>query len=237
MTIFLKYLFRILLLTTFAYSLAFANNKEIVTNEVIIHNPPKWLKATRVEKITNRIQHKLEWSTRKIHIYWYDTLNEFTKTHSFGQLALAVTQHPRGQSIIQMSPKIDSDAFDTIFAHELVHVIVFQKYKEAIPKWLEEGLANHLSNHDKINYKWLASQPFPKDVKDLAHPFASGGASSTLYRYKASQAFAEMLNKKCDLDNLIRLSVERKMENYMRSYCGIDNLNTAFKDWVTKNAK
>jgi hypothetical protein len=57
-----------------------------------------------------------------------------------------------------------------------------------------------------------------------------------LYRYKASQAFAEMLAGKCDLQNLIRLSVERKMEDYMATYCEIKDLNQAFRDWVKKKA-
>src|SRR5690606_14376126 len=109
------------------------------------------------------------------------------------------------------------------------------KYKSAIPKWLEEGLANHLSRAKKVDYRWLASQPFPEDVRDLAHPF-KGDASQVSYRYKASQAFAEMLDKKCDLQNLIRLSVERNMEDYIRRYCEIPDLNLAFREWVKKQA-
>src|SRR5690606_18961288 len=102
-------------------------------------------------------------------------------------------------------------------------------------KWLEEGLANHLSKMQPVDYKWLAQQPFPNDVRELAHPF-KGDATLVSYRYKASQAFAEMLNKKCDLQNLIRLSVQRKMEDYMRTYCEIKDLNKAFQDWVKKKA-
>ena len=69
----------------------------------------------------------------------------------------------------------------------------------------------------------------------MAHPF-SGAAADVRYRYKASQAFAEMLAKKCDLEELIRLSVTRKMEDYMKSYCEIKDLNAAFHDWVKKKA-
>ena len=87
-----------------------------------------------------------------------------------------------------------------------------------------------------MNYKKLAKHPFPKDIRQLTHPFKST-LTETMYHYRASQALAEMIEAKCDLTNLLRLSVQRKMENYLKSYCEIKDLNSAFKEWVLKKAK
>lgn len=212
-----------------------ADAKDITTNEVKMTNAPEWVRQPRIERITDRIQTKLEWSTRRVGVHWYKTQDDFDRVHKYGAMATAVTKHLNGTSTIHLGPNVTDRNFDEIFGHELVHVIVFQKYKGAIPKWLEEGLANHLSSRGKVNYRWLAAQPFPNDVRELAHPF-QGTASGVLYRYKASQAFAEMLDGKCDLENLIRLSVERKMEDYMSTYCEIKDLNQAFRDWVRKRS-
>ncbi|MCB0391053.1 MAG: hypothetical protein KDD58_07175 [Bdellovibrionales bacterium] len=209
----------------------------IFTNAVIMPDAPKWLKAPRVEKITNRIQSELEWSTRRIDVYWYSTQTDFEKQHSLGPMPTAVTVKTPEKQVIHLGPKVTSENFDWIFGHELVHVISYQKYKGAIPRWLEEGLANHLAKKTKkVDYKWLAKQPFPKDVTKMNHPF-KGTTNSVLYHYVASQALAEMLDKKCDLENLIRLSVERKMENYIVTYCEIKDLNAEFKKWVQQKSK
>ena len=213
-----------------------AHAKTINTNETKIENAPSWLNATQVEKVTARIQNKLEWTTRKIQVTWYSDAESFGKAQSLGPQAIAVTRITNGQAAVLMGPKVNQTNFASVFGHELVHVIIAQKYKTSIPKWLEEGLANHLSKVEKVNYQWLANQPFPQDVRELAHPF-SGSTDGISYRYKASQAFAEMLDKKCDLDNLIRLSVERKLEDYIKRTCEIKDLNQAFQDWVKKKAR
>lgn len=211
--------------------------KEIITNSVIMPNPPGWLKSPRVEKVIDRIQSKLEWSTRRVKVYWYSSQKEFEKQHSLGPLPRAVTIKKPGEQVIHLGPKVNNSNFDWIFGHEMVHIISFQKYKGAIPRWLEEGLANHLAKKTKsVDYKWLAKQNFPKDVTQMDHPF-KGTEKGVVYHYMASQALAEMLDKKCDLENLIRLSVERKMENYIDTYCEIKDLNATFKDWVKKKAQ
>lgn len=217
------------------FSAGVANSHEITTNAVFLHNAPEWLKRVRVSRVINRIQSKLEWTTRRIHAYYYSNSEEFGRSHGLGPKAVAVTKSSSKGTTMHLGPKITDKNFDHQFGHEMVHVIVYQKYRGAIPKWLEEGLANHLSKAKKVDYKWLIKQGFPKDVRQLAHPF-QGSSAKILYRYKASQALAEMLDKKCDLENLIRLSVERKMENYIRTYCEIKDLNTAFKEWVEYKA-
>lgn len=213
-----------------------ASAHEITTNAMYLHNAPKWLKRVRVEKVIDRIQSKLEWSTRRIHGYYYTDEQAFAKAHGLGPKAIAVTKSSKSGIVVHLGPKITNKNFDYQFGHEMVHVIIAQKYKGAIPKWLEEGLANHLSRAPKVDYEALNRHPLPQDVTKLAHPF-SGEASLIHFRYKASQALAEMLSKKCDLENLIRLSVERKMENYIETYCEIKDINLAFRKWVESKVK
>lgn len=205
------------------------------TNEVTMENAPSWLTQTRVESVASRISNKLEWSIRRVPVKWYYNIDDFDKAHSLGPFAMAVTVMQGDRITIHLGPSVTAAEFDETFGHELVHVIVAQKYKSAIPKWLEEGLANHIAKHQKIDYKWLLRQAFPPDVRELAHPMR-GTAGGIRYRYKASQALAEMLDKKCDLENLVRLSVQRNMEDYIKTYCEISDLNAAFKAWVKQQA-
>jgi hypothetical protein len=202
------------------------------TNEAIIHSPPKWLKRTRVERITDRIQRRLEWSTRRIHVHWHNSLDSFNQAHSLGPGPAAVTVSRPSEQVIHLGPKVNQENFDQIFAHELVHVIVYQKYRGAIPKWLEEGLANHLSQARKVDYEWLSQQKLPQDVSQVAHPFR-GSPEQVTVSYRVSQALIEMLDKKCDLENLIRLSVQRNMADYILTYCEIQDLNQSFRQWLS----
>jgi len=206
---------------------AFAH--DIQTNAVNMPNAPEWLKRTRVEKVTDRIQTQLEWTIRKIEVRWYKDEASFQKSHRLGPGARAVTNKSTG--VIHMGPSVTTAEFDSVFGHELVHVILGQKYKDAVPGWVEEGLANHLAKHGRVDYRWLAGQPFPEDVRKLAHPF-TGTVSSPRYHYQASQALAEMIAKKCDMANLLRLSVGMKMDNYLNTYCEIKDLNADFRKWV-----
>lgn len=207
----------------------------IVTNEVTMSNAPEWLKQPRVEKVTDHIQMHLKPTGQKTSVIWYKTEADYDKAVSYGAASLAVTKYDGDKASIHIGPQVNASNFDEVFGHELVHVILFQRYKGSVPKWLEEGLANYFSRTEKPDYKWLARQPFPNDVHELAHPF-SGSPSQIQYRYKASQAFCEMLAKKCDLEVLINISETRKMEDYMRTYCEIQDLNAAFRDWVKKQA-
>lgn len=223
----------ILLVIFLLGSSSYAKEQKIVSNEVVSENAPAWLTRNRMEKVTQRIQRRLEWATRRVSMRWYFDENEFSRAHGGRTGTIAFTKQTSGVASIHMGPTVTTDNFDQIFGHELVHVIASQKYKTSIPKWLEEGLANHLSGFKKVDYKWLAKQPGVENVYDLAHPF-SGDSSMIHYRYMASQALAEMLDGKCKLERLIQLSVERKIEDYIKTYCKIPNLNKAFHDWVKK---
>jgi len=212
--------------------LSFVHAKEIQTNAVTMPNAPEWLRTPRVEKVTDRIQSTLEWTIRKIQVVWYTDQAAFEKDHGLGPYARAVSH--KNLNLIRLGPKVNNDNFDQVFGHELTHIISYQKYKDAIPKWLEEGLANHLSKNAKVDYKWLASRPMPEDVRSLVHPM-KGSADDIRYSYQASQALAEMISKKCDLTNLLRLSVGHGMEAYLKTYCEIPDLNEAYKKWIEKN--
>ena len=208
-----------------------AQAKELQSNGFIMPNAPDWLTRNRAEKIVERMQTALEWTVHKVQVVWYTSEAEFEKAHGLGPHARAVTQ--KNLNKILLGSKITNQNFDQVFGHELVHLIAYQKYKEGIPRWLEEGLANHLARNGKVDYAFLKRKPLPTNVFDLAHPMR-GSYEEILYRYEASQALAEMISKKCDLTNLLRLSVGRNMEDYLKTYCEIPDLNAAFKKWIEK---
>lgn len=222
---------KVLLVLLVAGPTAFAH--DIQTNAVNMPDAPAWLMRTRVERVTDRMQTQLEWTVRKIEVRWYKDEASFQRAQSLGPGVLAVTNKSTG--IVHLGPKISSENFDSVFGHELAHVIIGQKYKTAIPPWVEEGLANHIAKHGKVDYAWLAKQPFPDDVRKLSHPF-TGIVSSARYHYQASQALAEMISKKCDMANLLRLSVGMNMDSYLDTYCEIKDLNADFKIWIKKKA-
>lgn len=210
--------------------------KTILTNTALIIDAPSWLRSVDVRKASARIQNKMEWTTHRFNVYFYADQVEFNKIHSYGARATAITISTKDKSVVYMGPKVNKQNFSKIYSHELVHVIINQKYRGAVPKWLEEGFANHFSKTSKVNYKWLKKQPLIKDLRSLSHPFM-GSKDKISYRYKVSQALVEMLDKNCDLDNLFRLSVERSMEDYIKTYCKIFDLNSEYKKWINKKSK
>lgn len=219
------------------------SSRTIRTNELVVENAPSWITQNRVERIVARVQDKLEWTTRRTTVRYFADSASFANSHSLGTHAVAVTSAVGENAKILLGPKVTNGNFDQSLAHELVHVIVVQKYKGAIPKWLEEGLANHLARTGQVDYRWLAKQTLPKDVRELAHPMLRAADSgrtlsqSLHFRYQASQALAEMLDKKCDLLNLVRMSVGKNMETYIGTMCEIKDLTKTFQDWITKKAK
>lgn len=208
----------------------------IQTNEMTIHDSPEWVKRVEVEKLTEKIQNKLEWRTRKVPVYWHSTLESFSKAHSLGPLPAAVTIKSKKKTEIHMSPTVDKSDYKEILGHELVHVIFYQKYKASIPRWLEEGFANFYSRTSKVDYKRLARQKLPEDVTQMQHPYKQKLIDARLH-YHISQALAEMLDEKCDLDNLLRLSVQKKLENYIIRTCGIKNINQSFQKWLLEKSQ
>jgi hypothetical protein len=209
-----------------------ASAQEIQTNAILMPSAPSWLTDSRVDKVVDKVQSKLEWDIRKITVQWYSDPAQFQKLHGFGDSVLAFSQ--RNTMTIAMGPKIDTSNFDGVFGHELTHIILYQKYKDAIPSWLDEGLANFIGQNSKVDYKWLATQPHP-DVHTMTHPFKASVVSPR-YQYQASTAVIEMLDAKCGLDDLLQLSVGKNLENYLATFCGITDINQSFIAWVNQKA-
>lgn len=207
------------------------NAGTIEINQVVIHSPPKWLTSRRVQKIVDKIQGVLEWDIRKVQVYWYTDQAAFEKAHGLGPMVRAAAK-PLDQTV-HLGPKIDDGNFEAAFGHELTHVIVFQKYKDAIPKWLDEGLANYVSRKEPIDFAYLASKPV-RDMTRMNHPFQGG--EDPRYVYQASTALMEMISERCSVKDLLQLSVGKKLETYLKTYCEISDLSADFRAWVQKKA-
>lgn len=202
------------------------------TNQVTVYDPPAWLTESRIDKVVGNIQNFLEWDIRRVPVYWYTDQDRFQSVHGLGPKPVAVTK--RNDKSIHMGPKVDSKNFDSIFGHELAHVIVLQKYQKAIPDWLDEGLANYAARHGTVDYKYLATQP-ARDVTRLSHPFMAN--ADDRYHYQASTALMEMFASKCSISDLLQLSVGKKLETYLKTYCEISDLNGEFSRWILANAQ
>lgn len=203
------------------------------TNEVSMASAPAWLKVNQVQKVVDRIQNSMEWDIRKVKVYWYADPALFLKAHGFDGTVLAFSR--KSDNSIHLGPRVDLRSFDGLFGHELVHVIVYQKYKDAIPKWLEEGLANYIGRKSPVDYAWLGKQTPIAEVRNLVHPYQKSKVPAA-YHYAASTALAEMIASHCDLEDLLKLSVGKNLENYLSTYCGIEDVNKSFREWVTKKS-
>lgn len=172
----------------------------------------------------------MEWDIRRANVFFYGTPEAFQKVHGYGPTVLAVSKER--DNTIHLGPKVTLETFDTIVGHELVHIILYQKYKDAIPTWLVEGLANYASKKP-VDYKWLSTQPFI-EVTSLTHPYK--GNVNFKYHYLASTAVMEMIASRCSMKDLLQLSVGKKIETYLKTYCEITDLNGDFKKWIAKKA-
>lgn len=210
---------------------------EALADVVRAVSAPTWATASRIQKVVGQMENKLEWDLRRITLTFYSGdsgtalfQKKFTHPEILGVTVLA-------DQSVHLSPRVTATNFDTVFAHELVHVILKQKYKDAIPKWLEEGLANHLANHGKLGpteYGELAARPTLPPVRSLAHPFKSPLPIVQHYRY--SRAALLYIASKCPLDELLQLSVGKKLENYLSTFCQIKDLDLEVQAFVKKKA-
>lgn len=213
---------------------------KIDTNTAHSDNAPAWVTGSRVDSIQDKVSDKLGGSDfHKIKLSFYTDQAAFRKAHGFDDTVLAFTIKP--ENSVSIGPRVTTADFDPIFGHELVHVILYQKYKNAVPSWLEEGLANYLVHYGKVDYRWLATQP-DRDVSLLAHPFGFNGRATPLgpggarYAYQASQALMEMIATHCEVTDLVSMSVGKKLEDYLPTMCGIDDLNGEFRKWIKSKA-
>lgn len=213
----------------------------MLTNAVEMTGAPPWLKARRVEKVTERIERALEWNVRRVRVFWYSNEGDFIRAHGFDASVLAFTRRADGS--VHLGRLVNDANFDGVFGHELAHVILLQKYRDAIPKWLEEGLANHVARRGGVDYKYLAGAP-ATDVRSLVHPFQAvstgegppAGGQGVRYHYMASTALIEMIASKCSLHSLLQLSVGEKLEGYLATFCRVSDVNASFREWVKRKA-
>ena len=201
--------------------------KEMTLNCCIIANPPSWLARESARDTVKRVQHQLGWDIRRIHVFFYSDERSFSSEQTLGFSTRAFFR-PKDQTV-HLSTKVNEQNFSSVFGHELVHVIFFQKYQKAIPRWLEEGLANFIGGEEKVDYGWLAKQPLG-DVTTLIHP--NSDSSGSRYHYQASTAAAEMIADRCRMNDLLMLSVGKRLEDYLSTFCKIPDVNAAFRTWV-----
>lgn len=206
-------------------------SQDLTINQVRFVDAPNWLTEPRLQFVVDKVQNFLEWDIRRITVKYYPQGGAFQKVSPFSFKVAAF--YLRRDGSVHLGPEVNNETFDRYFGHELVHVIFAQKYKSAIPSWLEEGLANFLAQSGKVEYAWLAKQNWG-DVYELKHP--SHDLKGPKLHYQVSTALIEMISRKCSLPDLLRLSVGAKMTTYLSTYCEIKDLNMAFKEWVKAKA-
>jgi antirestriction protein ArdC len=171
---------------------------------------------------------ELQWIIRRIKVRFYSDARSFKNASKLNFVANAF--YSPATDTVHISPMKDIDQLTPTFRHELVHVIFKQKYKTAIPGWLEEGLANHLGSQRKVDYKWLKKQTIP-DADKLSHPTIDG---STMH-YQLSTATAEMIAARCNLKDLMMLATGSKLTQYLSTFCKIKDLNNDVRRWITQS--
>ena len=219
----------VILLALTLGAIADAAPKEMTLNCCIIANPPAWLARESARDVVERVQRQLGWDIRRIRVFFYSDERSFANEQTLGFSTRAFFR-PKDQTV-HVSTKVTEKNFSSVFGHELVHVIFFQKYKKAIPRWLEEGLANVIGGEEKVDYAWLAKQPLV-DVTTLVHPNSDGSGSR--YHYQASTAAAEMIADRCRMNDLLMLSVGKRLEDYLSTFCKIADVNASFRTWVAE---
>lgn len=207
----------------------------ITLNELVFKNAPAELSASTVQKVVDRISGILEWSIRKIEIDWIRNESQFIRLHRFGPNIFAFTRKKEGQ--IYLGPRTTMKNFEGVLGHELVHVIIHQKYAGKVPAWLEEGMANQIAGNTDLSYRWLALQD-PLTLDQMSHPFGSQNLTEVKRRYMSSLAFTQMLQSRCgDFRELLNLSLKSKMEDFFQTYCQIGDPMAALHEWIQKKAR
>lgn len=203
----------------------------ISTQSLELQAPPAWVSAARVERVTEKVQNTLEWQARRVKVIFHTDEARFRKAHGLPGDILGFTRER--EQIIHLGPAVRTANFDEVLGHELAHIILFQKYKGAIPPWMVEGLANKAAGRNPVDYAWLGRQRLPA-VRALKHPFRDG--DSRLH-YQLSTAVVEMLRKKCDFPDLLQMSLKGGFEPRIASLCGITDLDAAVREWVKARAR
>jgi hypothetical protein len=209
----------------------------LMTNSLKIENPPSWVKESIIQKVAARIESKLEWSPRRVNAYFYNSEQTFSDAHGFhGSPILAF--YRRQTTDLHFGPRVDKNNFEMVLTHEMSHAVIAQKYKDHLPKWLEEGLANWTAKNDTVPWKDLAKLQPRMDPREAAHPFQASEFQFTEARYMVSLAAVHFLKKECpSLRELLNLSLKSNLEKFLPTYCQIKNLKEEFWAFVDKRVK
>lgn len=208
-----------------------AHARPLQTNFISFADAPEWLSEGMLSQATGPIQDFLQWDLRRLKAFYYTDASAFSDAAGGNGSYKAFFRRKDGT--IHLGPEIHAANFNRVFSHELVHAIFFQKYKGAIPAWLEEGFANYLGKVGSVEYAWLVQQPIP-NVTTLGHP--STDPTGSHFHYQTSTALAEMIAAKCPLSDLFQLSVGRKIETYLSTFCEIQDLNAEYVKWIKSKA-
>lgn len=219
----------------------------LVTNAASFENAPKWLTALRVNRVVDHVVYEIPWSIHRVRVRWFDSASEFAAAHGLksdgSSNILAVTK--KNENEMDIGPGVNTKNFDGVFGHELVHVIISQKYGiGAIPPWLEEGLANYTAKRNDVRFveikKYLNEHP-DFDVRTLGHPFSGNtvpGVSADL-QYSMSTVLMQSIAAHCDAYDLLQMATGKgnSVEGWLEKICDISDLNKTFRDYVAKRAK
>lgn len=201
-------------------------------DDLQITNAPAWATRIRINTTVRRVERFLEWDLRRISLIWYSDTKSFETAHRMGPNIRAVTQKQYNRILV--GPLTTPQNFDQVLAHELTHMILFQKFKDAIPSWLEEGLANHIGKIDPPDYRWLNTQAKLPRVQEMKHPFLSGNPK---LMYQISGALIGLISSKCDLQDVLQLAVGKKLETYLHTTCALGDLDQELKTFVSRKSR
>jgi hypothetical protein len=210
-----------------AGSPVFASGQNFRTNCCDVTNAPKWLTNFKVSDIAAQMERDMGWSIRRVKVVFHDSSQSLQSAANLNFAAEAFFSPAR--QTVEFGPQKDMGSFIATFRHELAHVISNQKFKGAIPSWLEEGFANYLGSKRKVDYQWLAGQRLP-NANEMSHP--SSDATGSKMHYQLSTATVEMIASRCNIKDLLMLTTGSKLTNYLETFCKIKDINTAVRDWV-----
>jgi hypothetical protein len=224
------------------------SSRSIRTNSLTVLNAPAWLTERRVEKLTDSVEQLLEWQIRRVTVRFFNDAGAFASENKLKSSAVVAFTR-KSDGTVSLSPQVKENEFDGVLTHELTHVVVNQKYRQAIPDWLEEGLANFISQkvakrlggrgRGVVDYAWLAQQS-ADSYTELGHPLGEGKDGTITrvrYRYAASTALMEMIASHCDVFDLMQLALGRRMEPYLKNTCELTDVDAALRAWVAAKSK
>jgi hypothetical protein len=188
----------------------------------------------------------------KSHIYIFERPEEWQQFQAFGHLEPWTGGiHSAGSLFIQRNPAYKFS--DNSLGHEIVHLVLHRFYTDAIPCWLDEGLAQFISKDAHASYqraRGYIAKPHsdsiaPADLIPLAtlitttHPPSENvhtfyGESERLVRFLATTDKPAFLNF---LDALARHQpFETTLARFYSAYFGsVPALEEKFRDYASRD--